>query len=266
MDLKEIYKPISFELELVKENIKKQLEIEDENLKKILFYSFQKEGKFFRPALVILSAKAICKKNSSNFEKKLINLATCMELIHNASLIHDDIIDYEIERRGQMPLYRKYNNQIAVLTGDFLYSKAISLLLELPRKILKLVCEATFRMCLGQLQEKNVNGDLNKYLKMIENKTAFFISTCCKAGGILACGKNEQVKNLGEFGLYLGLSYQINDDLIDQNGPIKNLEFLINSFSEKANQSIKSLDNTVYKEKMIELVDYLLSKKVIKYE
>jgi len=264
MELKEIYQPINFELDLVKVNIKNQLKIEDENVKEVLSYFFKQEGKFLRPALVILSAKAVSKNISSVFEKQLINLATAVELIHSASLIHDDVIDEGIDRRGQLVLNKKYGNKIAVLAGDFLYTKAFSLLLDLHNPILKSLCTGTTRMCLGEMQELNINGDFSSYYQMIENKTASFISICCQTGGMLGKGKQEEIKGLSDYGLYLGLAYQFYDDLIDgENISFNDIYSRINKLAQKSKESIKSLSSTIFKEKLLKLVDCLLLSKLV---
>ncbi|MCM8804299.1 MAG: polyprenyl synthetase family protein [Candidatus Omnitrophica bacterium] len=259
MELKEVYQPISFELELVKERIKRTLKTEDEKMEEVLSYFFNQEGKFLRPCLVILSAKAVIKNKSPIFEKNLIDLATAVEIIHSASLIHDDVIDEEIERRGQLSLNRKYGNRIAVLTGDFLYTRAFSLLLELPSPIIHLLNEASSKMCLGEIQELNINGNFSSYLEMIENKTAFFISACCQAGGLLAQGQAKEIKNLSDYGLYLGLAYQIYDDSID-GGQLhfENLNLWIENLANQAKNSLKDLSETIFKEKMLKLIDYIL--------
>lgn len=258
-DLKEVYRPIQAELKLVKKAVKNQLKIDDVSVSGILTYFFKRPGKLFRPALVILSAKTLTKGNGTPlFQRQMVNLAAAVELIHDASLIHDDVIDEGRERRQQLTLHRKYGNRTAIMTGDFLYSRAFSFALELPGPVVNLLCRATARMCLGEIQELKIAGAAD-YLQMIENKTAFFISACCQAAGMIAGARSREVKNLADYGLHLGMAYQVRDDLIDREGAfLKNPDLRVKELAVKAKKSIRNLPETIFKEKMLELADYLL--------
>lgn len=257
MELKNIYKPISYELESVKEKIKTQIMLDEDLQGEVFEYFFSKPGKLFRPALTIFSAKAIDEGDSS-LQGQLIDLATAVELIHSASLVHDDVIDDETERRGQPPLNKRYGNRMAVLVGDFLYSSAFLLSLRLPEQVTSLLSRTSIRMCVGEMNKLRTTINRSDYLEVIKDKTASFISACCQSGGILAGAGDEEIKCLGDYGMFLGLAYQIKDDFTDGEINFEDLNITAGEWAETAKKSLENLQDTIFKEKMLQLVDYLL--------
>jgi len=313
MILKEIYRPISKELLQVETELKKQIETFNTSprmrdllpdVKQIINYFFKPPGKYIRPALVLLSAKSV-NPQSVICNPQLIRFATAVELIHSASLIHDDIVDNEFFRRGQLSLNKQFGNQIAVLAGDMLYTHAFSLLFgkvdSRRRRILKILLQCVEKMSLGEIYElqilncelrnakcglRNADCEINHsmsprlhtdreeyhkpgitfgdYLKIIEYKTASFMSACCQCGAVLN-GTDERLSQaLGGYGLNLGMAYQIIDDYIDKDSvsPLEDTDIylpLAEEFVSKSKQSIKILPDSVYKEKLYDLADYILT-------
>jgi len=176
---------------------------------------FQSGGKHIRPTLVILSSKLSGYKGDKHIE-----LASLFELIHTATLLHDDIIDNADKRRGVETVNEKYGNDIAILEGDFLYSRSIYLLVKnFDQDILVLIADATQKMILGEsMQVANrwvLDLDEKDYFKIIYNKTSILISACCQVGGLLSGKDSDFIQNLKQFGDNFGIAFQLVDDTFD---------------------------------------------------
>lgn len=171
-------------------------------------------GKRLRPALFLLSSKAC------NFSgNQDINLACALELIHTATLIHDDVIDEATLRRNKQTLNSRYDNKLSVLLGDYLYSKAVSLIIaDGDKKIMETIANTVSQICEGEiLQTLKVNTLLEEieYLNIVEKKTASFFSACCKIGGLIGDAPLKTIDSLAFYGLNLGIAFQITDDMLD---------------------------------------------------
>ncbi|MBI3013081.1 MAG: polyprenyl synthetase family protein [Elusimicrobia bacterium] len=174
-------------------------------------------GKRLRSALVLFSASLASQPTA---EDSILDVAASMELIHAATLVHDDIIDHAVLRRLKPPVNLQFGEDVAVLLGDFLYSKAFRMVASVgDQEITANLSCATQEMCEGELDQlKNrYRYDLSseEYFSFIRRKTASLIAACSHAGARLAKLPAPQVHALSEFGLNLGLSYQIVDDLLD---------------------------------------------------
>lgn len=178
-------------------------------------------GKRIRPLLACLSGELFEISNED-----LINCATALELIHMASLVHDDIIDEADSRRGKPSINSIWGNHLAVLTGDFLFSKAFSLL-SAPQlsPVLKTVTEAINSMCQGEIEQAMMKGNLKQtvaeYLNRIEKKTGRLIIASCSVGPLLAETESINLFSMQNYGLYIGYAFQIIDDLFDLQGNAK---------------------------------------------
>ena len=173
-------------------------------------------GKRLRPKLFLLCAHT--KKICSN--EKLLPLATALELIHTASLVHDDILDGAKKRRGAETLNSIYGAQIAVLVGDFLFAKAFQLVAEnnYGDEVSGILSKLVKNLCIGEIMQDRALfkiPTLTEYYSRIDLKTAFFLSTCCRLGGLVSELKNSEIENLANYGTSLGLAFQIVDDLLD---------------------------------------------------
>jgi len=181
-------------------------------------YIINSKGKRLRPLLVLLSAKAV----GGNF-KQVYNAAIAVELLHNFTLVHDDIMDHADKRRGRLTLHKKYNPSTAILTGDSLLSVAYEYLLKdcngNAKNVIQSFTRGLVEVCEGQSMDtyfeskKNVN--INDYIVMIKKKTAAMSEMCCNIGSSLGGGSKEEIKALSRFGLNLGIAFQIQDDLLD---------------------------------------------------
>jgi len=231
--------------------------------KDIFNYFFKVPGKYLRPMLIILSAKAIKPHMTKEQKVQLINLCVAIELIHSASLVHDDIIDNDLIRRGQKTLNNIYGRKIAVLAGDAFYAKAFSILLKLPnRDAEQIITQVIEKMCISEIEQAQSN-DVSKldYLNIIEGKTASFMGACCKLGAKLVEAKEEDIMALENYGLNFGMVYQIMDDCADGDcNAIKNNITIKDAkeFAVKADEAIWNLEPSVYKKGLIGILNYVL--------
>ncbi len=180
-------------------------------------------GKRIRPALFFISAKT----ENYNLDY-LLPAAASIEIIHTASLIHDDIIDRSALRRGKETIHNIYDNDTAKFVGNFLFTHTFSILNEYKKpELLKEMSSAAEYLVRGEFDQlkkhKDLNQDQKYYFSMIGKKTSSLFRLSCLLGGILSGSSKEEIKKLGEFGRLLGIAFQINDDLldIDIEGPLK---------------------------------------------
>jgi octaprenyl-diphosphate synthase len=171
-------------------------------------------GKMIRPGLVLLAGGTVDK-----ITDKHIHIAAIMEMIHNATLLHDDVIDQGQWRRGQATVNNLWGNESAVLLGDFLLSKVFKMCADLEPEVVKIVAAAAGRTCEGELrqiaQRDNWQLSETEYLDIITEKSAALFSSCCYLGGFLAGASKTKLGLLSNFGLNLGIAFQITDDLLD---------------------------------------------------
>jgi len=175
-------------------------------------------GKRFRPILTVLSG-LIVNGNTDN----LIFAAAAIELLHNFTLVHDDIMDQDDTRRGKPTVHKKWDLGTAILAGDGLIGLAYKKLLQTQSKksieLLNLFTDAMLEICEGQAMDKSfeTENSVSKeaYLKMISKKTAVLIRLACKTGAIVGGGSNEQIFALESFGYQIGMGFQIQDDMLD---------------------------------------------------
>ena len=172
-------------------------------------------GKRLRPALHLIAAKAVgCD------DPRRVVLASVFELIHTATLVHDDVIDEATTRRGQTSLNALRGNTITVLMGDYLYLKSVILTLQNEDlEILRLISSITAKMIEGEMMQVVKNGDLeisqSEYEDIVRRKTAYLFAVCCQTAGMLGGASPAHGQALYEFGLNLGMEFQLVDDVLD---------------------------------------------------
>ena len=180
-------------------------------------YVLKSKGKQMRPMLVLLSAKLFGKVTLSSF-----HAASQIELMHTATLIHDDVVDESYERRGFLSVNALWRNKISVLVGDYLLAKGLLLAVDNSEfEVLRTVSDAVKEMSEGELLqiEKARKLDIREelYFEIIEKKTAVLIAACAKAGAQSANASAEDIEKMKQFGLAIGIAFQIKDDLFDYN-------------------------------------------------
>jgi geranylgeranyl pyrophosphate synthase len=176
------------------------------------------EGKWIRGALVLLAGRLTgCRREDA------IKVAAALELIHLATLVHDDIIDGAETRRGFPSLPRTHGEAVSVLMGDLIYAKAMRLLIKVGHtRVLEMVGETVEEVCLGEISEHQFSWDSppseSDYMGVIRRKTARLMECCARSGCLLSNENGELVDHFGEFGLNLGMAFQITDDILDITG------------------------------------------------
>lgn len=264
MQFLDIYTPISKELNLVENELNKISEnLSTDYLKRIISYFFKIPGKRLRPTLALLSAGIINNKLSESSNTQLIQFAAGIELMHSASLIHDDVLDDDLLRRGQSTLNMLYGKKIAVLAGDVVYALAFSKISSsLPKEYEQTILQLTEYMCAAEVvQAEDASPDNEMYLNIIKGKTALFMSVSCKIAAALAGGSRKQILSLEEYGLNLGMAYQIMDDYMDNDtSPSINISKEdANIYGNKAIAALDSFKDSPYKNSLINLVNFILN-------
>jgi octaprenyl-diphosphate synthase len=210
-----LYEPIADDLQRVCQRFDDELFSELPFVNDLCAHIRRYRGKMLRPALVLLSGEAAGKKTDEH-----ITLAAVVELVHMATLVHDDVLDDANVRRRVAALHRREGNQTAVLLGDYLISHAFHLCSALDSQYAsRLVGTATNTVCEGEIQQVYHRGrfDLTQtqYLEIISRKTAALTGVCCKLGAYFAGATPEVVTTLEQYGLNLGIAFQITDDVLD---------------------------------------------------
>ncbi|MCX6189324.1 MAG: polyprenyl synthetase family protein [Bacteroidetes bacterium] len=213
--LNTIKKPIAKELALFEEKFKASLKSDVALLDTIMSYVVKRKGKEMRPILVFLSAKIFGDINDATYRG-----ASLVELLHTATLVHDDVVDDSLERRGFFSINALWKNKIAVLIGDYLLSKGLLLSMDNDEFfLLKILSDAVRRMSEGELLQIERTRKLNiteaDYYTIIGNKTASLIASCCAIGAATVTEDKAQVATLKQFGEIIGIAFQMKDDLFD---------------------------------------------------
>lgn len=216
--IRDLYRDIQKELDAVEEELKEFTKSPNKIISEISSYLFQNAGKRIRPALLILCSK-LCGYSGDEH----IMMSSLVETIHTASLLHDDIIDNSETRRGRESAHAKWGPNITVLLGDYLYIKTIgSSLRSKHKQIVQILTDVSSEMIEGELDEYYVSWNLSineqDYLDIIKKKTASLFSASCKIGGILGSASDMEENVLADFGISIGMIFQIIDDLLDYTG------------------------------------------------
>ena len=216
--VEEIMKPVKSELNEFESHFEDALKSNVPLLDKVTHYIVKRKGKQMRPLFVFLSAKMLGEIN-----EKTYSAASLVELLHTATLVHDDVVDDANERRGFFSVNALWKNKIAVLVGDYMLSKILLLSLEKDNTdLLGVVARSVKEMSEGELLqiEKSRTLDITEkeYFDVIRKKTASLISTCCEAGAI-SVASDEERENMKMFGEKVGLAFQIKDDIFDYGSP-----------------------------------------------
>lgn len=189
---------------------------DNELVKDVSDYLLMASGKRLRPALVLLAGQF--GEVTELVRGRLISVAAAVEMIHMATLIHDDIIDKATVRRGIPAVRQQFNDPVAVLSGDFLFASAFQLFSQSTTDIVRTAARVVHVMCVGEIEQHLDRGQMasqEAYWKKIEAKTGFFLETSCKLGGLASQVSSEALDALGRYGHHIGLAYQVVDDLLD---------------------------------------------------
>jgi len=217
LSARRIFGIVSAELQQVEAEFERQARSNVQVVAYISDYLRASGGKRVRPALTILSNYAV---GGDGSRYNSIRMATVMEFLHTATLVHDDIIDNADKRRNRPTVNALYGNETAVLMGDWLYMSAFETsLAERSLPILDILTRVTRKMTEGELLQLTLLGQPDvsekQYLDVLQRKTAYLFSACCEIGAILGQGSEAQQRSLHDYGLNLGTAFQLIDDLLD---------------------------------------------------
>ncbi|PLX69898.1 MAG: polyprenyl synthetase family protein [Denitrovibrio sp.] len=218
MNINDVLELVTDEREAVEKNLIDNLDSDVEMVNKVASYVFESGGKRLRPVFMILSA-LMCGYDG----ERSIKLSGVVEYIHTATLLHDDVIDGALYRRGKKSANNIFGNDITVLCGDFLYSRAfMNLVKDGNCDIQMILAVAAATMSEGEvfqlIKTADVKITMEDYLKIINSKTAVLFSSCCEIGAILGEVSEEKQKALATFGRTLGIAFQMADDILDYLG------------------------------------------------
>ena len=213
----EIREPISKEMEIFENKFSKLMLSDVPLLNRITHYIIKRKGKQMRPMLIFLCSKLL---SSGKVNEKVYRGASVIELIHTATLIHDDVVDESNKRRGFFSINAIWKNKIAVLVGDFLLSKGMLLCIDnKDYDILDVISESVKQMSEGELLQiekaKKLDIDEETYFEIIKKKTASLISSCCKIAAVSVNSPSSEIKKIAKIGMHIGIAFQIKDDLFD---------------------------------------------------
>ena len=249
--LNDIVQPISTELTQFEAFFEHTLKAESEPMSSIMQYVRNTQGKRLRPILVLLSAKLLGKIN-----EQTLRSATFVEMVHSATLIHDDVVDNADARRKKASVKAQFGNPSAVLSGDYLLAKAI-MLISNDTDILNEMLQTAVAMSEGELiqntskkapspkfaeQPQRVKGQkirsTDDYLNILTRKTALLMRSCCVAGALSVEATSEKVQQISNFGLSLGILFQLRDDILDGENTDE-AQVLLPEYLQKTMESLK---------------------------
>ncbi len=215
MDLQEVFGLYEHELKIIDDRLKDLFKSKVYQIPYIGNYLIEGGGKRIRPLLLILSAEIAGYSGDAH-----LTLASIIESIHTASLLHDDVIDSAEIRRGKSSAHSMWGNQVVILVGDFLYSNALRhAVMQKSQKIMETLSEATTKMTEGEILQLIKTGDPDitedEYLDIISSKTGGLISAACRIGAILGSLPENKENALAHFGMKTGLAFQMADDILD---------------------------------------------------
>ena len=267
-ELEHIIEPIRAELAQFEVFFEQTMKAETEPMDGIMHYVQESRGKRLRPILVLLSAKLFGEVN-----ERTLRAATFVEMMHSATLIHDDVVDDADQRRGKASVKAQFGNHSAVLAGDYLLAKAI-LLLSHPSDspLLTEMLRTAAAMSEGELMQGTVglsyHGSRNgnriesgchdvtalqtQYLDIITRKTATLLRSCCVAGALSVDATQEQVQQMADFGINFGILFQLRDDMLDGEN-VEQAQALLPVYYEKALQALEGFPPTEITETLRDL-------------
>lgn len=218
MTVDQIIAPVKAEMSEFEDRFRESMKSKAPLLDKVTHYIIKRKGKQMRPLFIFLTAKML-----GDISDKTYDAANLVELLHTASLVHDDVVDDANERRGFFSVNALWKNKIAVLVGDYMLSKILLLSIERENpKLLAVVARAVREMSEGELLqiEKARKLDITEevYYEVIRQKTASLIATCCEAGAI-SVDALDQTENMRIFGETVGIAFQLKDDIFDYGEP-----------------------------------------------
>jgi octaprenyl-diphosphate synthase len=234
-------------------------------------------GKRIRPLVLVLSAEAVgCK------EETVFDAAVAVELLHAESIIHDDIIDKEVSRRGRAAFHVRYGYSASLLTADFVFSMILAIAARYQdRRVATTISDSALKMCEGEYAEVTIDPDVYKltweeYVDVISNKTASLFETAGRLGGLIGGASKERLEALANYGRNLGIAYQMHDDILDwgaedkitsalkgggdEGSLVARLESMTEAYAKRAKESLSVLAEGPATSLLKELTDFSINR------
>jgi heptaprenyl diphosphate synthase len=218
MKLVDIYYQMKSDVDYIEQELEKAIDTKSRELYQSSTHLLKAGGKRIRPVFVLLGGKW------GKYDlKKLKSVAVPLELIHMATLVHDDVVDDADKRRGSDTVRSKWDNRVAMYTGDYILGRALSIATELSNpEIHRILSKAIVEMCKGEIEQvrdlNNWQQGLRTYLRRIKRKTALLIAISCQLGAVAGEASRERVRIMYHYGYNVGMAFQITDDILDFTG------------------------------------------------
>ena len=215
MKLKYLYADLKSDLDIIEKELELAVDSSSHLLNDASLHLIQAGGKRIRPVFALLAAKF------GDFDiNKMKKIAVPLELIHMASLVHDDVIDNSDMRRGRKTVKAEWNNRVAMYTGDFIFGRALQLVADIEKqRVHEILAKTMVEICVGeiiQIEDKfRVDQSVRDYFRRIKRKTALLIESSCELGAVAADASASDIFHLRRYGFYVGMSFQIVDDILD---------------------------------------------------
>lgn len=210
-----MYSFLNSDINLIEQTLEDTIKAESPLLRQASLHLLQAGGKRIRPVFVLLAGKF------GDYDiHAMKNVAVALELIHMASLVHDDVIDDAEIRRGQETIKAKWDNLTAMYTGDYIFARSLELMTAIPNPLVhQILSDTIVELCIGEIEQIKdkyyFNQNLRDYLRRIKRKTALLIAASCQLGAVCANTHEQVYRKLYQFGYYVGMSFQITDDILD---------------------------------------------------
>lgn len=215
MQSQDFFSPIKHELQKTEEELIKAIDTQQPVLREASRHLIHAGGKRLRPAFVLLAGSCFTSQVD-----QLVSMAVAMELVHMATLVHDDVIDNSLSRRGRDTVKARFGNRMSIYSGDYMLAKALSIIGKYNRsELVTMVADASVKVCEGEIVQFQTSFDVEQrvldYLRRIERKTALLMSLACQVGALLTDAPSSMVNAMRRYGYNLGMSFQITDDILD---------------------------------------------------
>ncbi len=211
----DLFAPIDKEMSIVEARLISNIDTKLPEMDQAATHLVKAGGKRLRPAFALLAAKLF-----TDDVEPVIPMAVALELVHMATLVHDDVIDNSRLRRGQPTVKNEWGNRISIYAGNYVFAKSLCLAAEYQRSdLLKVLADASMRICEGEIKQMlscyNVHQGMKEYMRRIERKTALLISVSCQLGAMISKASEAEINAAQRYGYYLGMAFQITDDILD---------------------------------------------------
>jgi heptaprenyl diphosphate synthase len=250
MKLTDIYWHLRSDIAKIEKELEATIDAKHPILKKASAHLLKAGGKRIRPVFVLLAAKF------GDYDiEKIKQVAVPLELIHMASLVHDDVIDDADLRRGKKTIKSKWDNRVAMYTGDYIFARAIEMATNCEKpEVHQILSDAMVEMCIGEVEQirdqYNWNQNFRMYLRRIKRKTALLIAVSCRLGGLAADAPRDVQLSLYRYGYNVGMAFQITDDILDFIATEKELGKPAGSDLQQGNVTLPALYSMSHNEKL----------------